>query len=475
MDSSMMMPILSTLFMSNNHNSIWNIFVVVVINLFFTNANLYKTIKKIKLFTSKHAKFTLKAKITYRNNMMWNTSYPLNFLAVNRDVAKHIFSAKEHHYNINEYPTNDHKEYIMFFDLEHFTKITEDIYVKTETIKSSSSNDKGNDFDYVDLEITLQTPSNNFSKIKAFVDKAIKEYNEERLDSMKEQHIFVFNTIDKESNFPCYIEYPFTTTKTFDNMFYDQKEHITKCINNFIENRDEYLRLGIPYTLGILLHGEAGCGKTSFVKALAHYTKRHVVIIPVNKVKNIDTLKNIFLSTEINYVKIPNSKRLYVFEDADCSAWRNILVKRELLSMYKPEEVEKKDEMLYEVISKFASEDKEEKPKRQLEEKMTLTLSEVLELFDGVIEIDGRMVVMTTNHINVIDPALLRPGRFDLKIEFGKLSKNNIADMFRLWFGRELPPEVLKKTKDRHFTQADLGSIFSSRDKDSIYKTLMHD
>ena len=47
-----------------------------------------------------------------------------------------------------------------------------------------------------------------------------------------------------------------------------------------------------------------------------------------------------------------------------------------------------------------------------------LTLANLLEVLDGVMEMDGRMLVITTNYPERLDKALIRPGRIDRKIEF---------------------------------------------------------
>lgn len=465
-----LLPLISTLLLNNN--SKWNILLIFLVNFVVINyKQIEKHAKRLKLFgVPKHAQFSMKAKLTYKNNSVWSISYPLNFLAVNRHITKHLLESNKHEYEIHEYPSLS-KDDVMFFHLEKPCAIATDIMIKTTVEKVTSTNAKGYDYEYVDLEILVQTTSNNFSVIKKFVDTCVKEYNEERLDSMKEQHIFVFSSLESETELPVYTEYPFTTTKCFSNCFFDGKDKVMRLVNNFIENRAEYVRLGLPYTLGILLHGVAGSGKTSFIKSLAKHTGRHVIIIPTGKVKNIDTLKSIFLNIQINYVKIPNHKRLYVFEDADCSSWKNILLRRSDMPEYSSEAVEK-DAVLLEVINKMSEEEGVPK-KRQKEDKMTLTLSDILELLDGIIEIDGRMVVMTTNHVDVMDPALTRPGRFDLCLEFKELSRDNIASLFGLWFpGKSIPRDIYEKIQDRRFTQAQLGSIFSSRDFGEIYRAL---
>merc|ERR1712211_60304 len=48
-----------------------------------------------------------------------------------------------------------------------------------------------------------------------------------------------------------------------------------------------------------------------------------------------------------------------------------------------------------------------------------LTLATLLEVLDGVMEMDGRMLIITTNYPERLDKALIRPGRIDMKVKFG--------------------------------------------------------
>ena len=66
--------------------------------------------------------------------------------------------------------------------------------------------------------------------------------------------------------------------------------------------------------------------------------------------------------------------------------------------------------------------------------KSDLKLSDLLEAFDGVLEMNGRMLIITTNHLEKLDPALVRPGRMDTSLEFKRCNKMAILDFFKHFF-----------------------------------------
>ena len=59
-----------------------------------------------------------------------------------------------------------------------------------------------------------------------------------------------------------------------------------------------------------------------------------------------------------------------------------------------------------------------------------ITLSGLLNVIDGVASQEGRVLVLTTNHIGYLDKALLRPGRVDLRIYLGLATKKHAEEMF---------------------------------------------
>jgi len=67
---------------------------------------------------------------------------------------------------------------------------------------------------------------------------------------------------------------------------------------------------------------------------------------------------------------------------------------------------------------------------RSKKEESGVTFSGLLNAIDGIGAQEGRLLFMTTNHIDRLDPALIRPGRCDIKIELKKATRGMISRMF---------------------------------------------
>jgi chaperone BCS1 len=209
----------------------------------------------------------------------------------------------------------------------------------------------------------------------------------------------------------------FESGKTFSNIFYPEKDDILKRINFFTENKAWYKKRGIPYTMGFLLYGEPGCGKTSTIKAIANHTQRHIVSVPLNKIKSGKELLNVFYNVKMNCKDIPLNKRLYVLEDIDCADLKDIVKDRG--------EKDNKDAEDCMVSDKDSDKDSgldllsllKVPTVEGFKSKNRLTLATLLEVLDGVMEMEGRMLVITTNYPEKLDKALIRPGTV-----FGKIS-----------------------------------------------------
>lgn len=68
-----------------------------------------------------------------------------------------------------------------------------------------------------------------------------------------------------------------------------------------------------------------------------------------------------------------------------------------------------------------------------------LSLSGLLNVLDGVVDSPGRIVIMTTNHPELLDPALIRPGRIDKKLLLGTMAAADVISMLQHYFVAEAP------------------------------------
>ncbi len=199
------------------------------------------------------------------------------------------------------------------------------------------------------------------------------------------------------------------TNKSLKNIYGKSVRQAKKRVDFFVNNENWYRDKGIPYTLGFLIYGLPGCGKTSFIKALAKDTGRHVVNLKLGPTTTIQQINNLFYTPRLSVIKdgatcsydIPMDKRIMVMEDVDCLSC-----------------VMARDD------SNSANVNASDSDPNQL------NLSVLLNIFDGVLETPGRIIVMTSNQPHKLDKALKRPGRIDVSIEFERCSAEDILDIF---------------------------------------------
>lgn len=452
----------------------FNMFLLIIIQSIIHNI---EQIKKffILLFTSysdKYLSFTITGKVFYKDNIVVDDDYSMKFKSIMYDLNNRLKNDKITKYKLEE--INSTTRIYKDIDLKFITfknnisyKLTDTLYISTYTINECSIKE---DNKYITYYIKLESKINSFNEINEYINKCNITYNNEQIKIYKTQHIFIYDSIHKDTGKLIFQVYPFNTTKNFNNMFFKQKDEIIKRINYFNNEEETFKRLGINHTLGFLFHGKPGTGKTSCIKSIAEYTKRHVFIIPIKKITSIEILKKIFLTINVNHVDIPNDQRLYIFEEIDCSQWSDILKSRSS-SHNEIEELSQKDEIMDLLIEKIYNND-ENKVSKPKNIKSDITLGDFLELLDGVIEIPKRMMIFTTNHPDKLDPALLRPGRIDMVIEFKNLSKEDINNMYKLWFYKSISDDIMIDMKDYIFSQAQIGYLFSSQDIEYINNVL---
>ena len=378
-------------------------------------------------------------------------------------------------------------------------------------------------------------------KINDFVDRCYKWYQKRLEGKPKDEKRYMFMMLhgkgsggdDEGSGGPSkrlYKRYELSNEKTFESLFFPGKLPLLHLLDHFQAKTGKFAIQGFPHKLGLLLYGPPGTGKTSLIKAVAHYTKRHIVSVPLSKIKTNQELMDVMFDQSFKVVNTLKSnddddndmpiplnfaKIIFVMEDVDAASsvvqrrapksrattTTTIKVTRAPTSadaeaaglpdgMLKVsrdksrqkssrqpsdggaegsgggkatnDETPKKEGSVKDLFAPlqkaFASKEEEPEPEPEpgeiieepevveevttvvagpgvkdelkggakgsgwlKEEDDKLDLAGLLNVLDGVVDSPHRIVVMTTNHPEKLDPALIRPGRINKKMLLGYL------------------------------------------------------
>jgi DNA replication protein DnaC len=413
-----------------------------------------------------------------RFKALW--SYIIN----NIEKNKTIYKIKENHSNFqssNRFDTRKNHDMFMVYQNKHF-EIDDDIYVRADIEIENDNNEKDKTNIKTDkITITIYSYKYSLSYLKKYIDDITEKY----LLSIKEtrqnkRFIYFldkteFNT-DEESKLDCWREDLFESARTFNNIFFDGKKQLIEKIDFFLQNKSWYYEKGIPYSLGIGLHGPPGTGKTSFIKALANYTNRHIVVISLKTIKTKQQLEKFFFENTYNDDNEDNTitwdKKILVFEDIDCIG--DIILDRN--SKFKEGKTRSRKKSPFDKSSEKAGEmkigeilqavcDLNENGTTTvsaLTKEQPITLDDILNLWDGIRETPGRILIISSNHYDKLDPALIRPGRIDITHELSNASHNTISDIYLHLFGNKIDNNKLFKVKEYFYSPAELINIYVS-------------
>ena len=160
------------------------------------------------------------------------------------------------------------------------------------------------------------------------------------------------------------------------------KDKLVKDVQEFIDAKQWYIDMNIPWRRGYLLTGPPGNGKSSLITALASEFNFKVLVLNLGQVGEEELCE---LMSDLR------EKCILLLEDIDCAF------------------IERAN-------------------------RTPISMSALLNLLDGVNACEGRLVFMTTNHPEKLDPALTRPGRIDLKIDLPNATKSQIEGLYKRFF-----------------------------------------
>ncbi|KAE9337072.1 hypothetical protein PR003_g12182, partial [Phytophthora rubi] len=124
----------------------------------------------------------------------------------------------------------------------------------------------------------------------------------------------------------AYKRYALGEEKTFDNLFFEEKQQVLQLLGNFESRTGKFAIKGFPYKLDLLLHGPPGTGKTSLIKAIAQYTKRHVLTISLGTIKTNQQLLDALFDMKFavqgldSPIEMDFEDVYFVMEDIDCAS-----------------------------------------------------------------------------------------------------------------------------------------------------------
>jgi len=450
----------------------------------------------------------------------------------------------------------------------------------------------------VNPQLMTKTIMNVGGKTAAEVNKWISDafdyYREQRKNDQDTSRFFFVATTetkpagggagksDGSAGKVLFKQYLLSDHKTFGSLFFPEKDSLLALIDQFLKKQGKFAIEGFPNKLGLLLDGPPGTGKTSLIKALAHYCNRHVVSVNLAKIKTNQGLMDLLFDLVFPVqggdlpAKLKFEDIIFVMEDVDAASkvvYARADTKKKKLSKKKKAKAKKQAKAVMDGASESTTvkagsdeakgepsasategektaeantetnvdkdsestssgkapppqmpqllrmisarsardEDEEEKGKEEKEEEEEdddddedddedeehdkskgdaslvkeiigammydrdrdhsgnekegsgsalvgppwkksfyegeddLNLAGLLNVLDGVVDSPGRIVVMTTNHPDKLDPALIRPGRINKRIHLGFCNGKSVCAMAEHYMQVKLTPTDREK------------------------------
>ncbi|KEQ75020.1 P-loop containing nucleoside triphosphate hydrolase protein [Aureobasidium namibiae CBS 147.97] len=238
----------------------------------------------------------------------------------------------------------------------------------------------------------------------------------------------------------------------------EQKSRILQDMNEYLHPLSSkwYASRGIPYRRGYLFSGPPGTGKTSLSFSLAGIFGLDIHIInlmdpsmsenTLSKLFNNLPKRCIVLFEDIDAAGIKkrvdesdsesDAKRAY--DDKDAS-------KAEIGKGKSKSRATRRADSTSPSPSPPRKRHRKSKTSTDTDNESKISLSGLLNVIDGVATHEGRILIMTTNHPEKLDPALIRAGRVDMQISFSYATASQIRSLFlRMYAGDNVPSVTAK-------------------------------
>jgi len=385
------------------------------------------------------------------------------------------------------YIVSQKEHFVLDEDLGIYAYTNEDCERTDEKVFSTTEN----------YEITIYSYISNMSILKQYIDTQRHKYLTELAESRHNKR-FMYTLVNTDYHSQpdtryCWRENEFHSSKTFQNVFFDKKQEIIDKLDFFLHNREWYDKHGIPYTLGIGLYGPPGTGKTSFIKALANYVGgRHLINMPMVLIKTKKQLNDFYYESRYSELNTANSvnfmKKIIVIEDIDCAG--DIVLERSTSKKKvarKKTKTNEKDELedfdyteiqLNDTLAKMdqdiqhAIRENIAEESRKLMTRMNtpleeqITLDDILNLWDGIRETPGRILIISSNHYEKLDMAIRRPGRIDITLGLENASHTVIAEMYAHFYHESIDMSEIETIPEGQYSPAEIVNFYTMHRND---------
>jgi len=300
--------------------------------------------------------------------------------------------------------------------------------------------------------LTLHSYHSTNKEINVWINQLTEEFRKKIKNEFKEKQKVIqvsYNFLEKKLKA---VQTDFFSNINFNNNYIPHQDEIIKRID-FFNNKEFFKGKGIKRSLNFLFSGSPGTGKTAMIKAIAQYTKRHIITIKLSDDFDEIKLEEILVGIIGDLVTFELEEIIFVIEEIDLLS--NIFNDR------------KKDD-------KSIEESKNANLKEEIK-KQHRSLGIILNSIDGIPETDGRIIIMTTNCPEKIDTALKRPGRLE-PYKFNRLSKIEVIKTCKkFWKDFDFDEKNIKDEIDEKYTSAELMNLnlINHNDFEKVKKILI--
>ncbi len=306
--------------------------------------------------------------------------------------------------------------------------------------------------------------------LEEFCQLCITKYIESLTSSTWKQQIY----INKEGK---WTGEPSNNSRKLDTIILQNKlkDDIRDDFQRFINSEDWYNSLDIPFNRGYLFYGRPGTGKTSLIRGLSLHFKRHIHFLMLQNIKSDIELLELFKG--INY-----KETILVIEDIDAmvsavksresksdsdsdpdsdsdSDSANAKLRKKIRKLKNKQKAKEQNNNDHDIPS-YKKQEAGFEASSSKKKESGITLSGLLNALDGVVATPGRILIMTTNHPEVLDDALVRPGRCDAKYQFDFCTKTQIKELYQMFFNQEAPITQLDNIRASEYSPAHITAVF---------------